>query len=60
MKRVRDYQTLIAGLTLAVSIFTAAGAILGLVFRMGQAVSQHEQIITSQGHMLQMINDKCK
>lgn len=53
MKKVKEYQTLIAGLALAFSI-------MGLVFRMGQAVEQHNHIIAAQGQMLGLIQERCR
>jgi hypothetical protein len=60
MARVREYQTLIAGIALALSIFAASGSVLALVLRVGQAMQQHEQIIETQGQMMHVILDKCK
>jgi hypothetical protein len=60
LRSLKEYQNLIAGLSLALSIFTAAGAVFGLVFRIGQAVAQHEQIIEAQGQMMRVLNEKCR
>ena len=64
MRRVKEYQTLIAALTLAVSFAygttKVAAAALHLSYRAGEAVSQHHQIIAGQGQMLRMIQDRCK
>lgn len=48
VQKVKEWQNLIAGLSLALSIAYAATAVLKLAFNAGQAVQQHNQIISTQ------------
>lgn len=43
---MKEWQTLIAGLSLALSIAYAGTAVFRLSFNAGRAVQQHEQMIT--------------
>ena len=62
--KMRDYQNLIAGVSLALSIIYAATyagrALFALSFNAGQAVEQHNHIIEQQTRIIAILENKCK
>lgn len=60
VQKVKEWQTLIAGISLALSIAYAGTALLKLSFDAGQAVQQHNHIIEQQSRMLVLLNQQCK
>jgi hypothetical protein len=52
-KAIQEWQTLIAGVSLALSVAYAGTVLLKVSFSLGQGLQQHEQI-------LQILHEKCK
>lgn len=60
IKKIRDWQVLIAGISVAVSLFYAGTAAFHTAFTIGTAVQQHNTIIDNEQVILEMLREKCK
>lgn len=64
VSKVKEWQNLIAGLSLALSIAYAAtkvgNALIAFSFNAGQAVQQHTHIIEQQTRIIAILDQKCK
>jgi hypothetical protein len=59
-RHLKEWQNLIAGMSVAISLVYAGTAALRLSYNAGQAIQQHEQILSSGHQSLERIEQLTK